>query len=145
MGAVFMNKIKMAAKRNTSISAGTDSEGETTYTGEHSSSLTASTTFDTTSSRLNATRIELEKRQLAHSIQLLKLELSQKDMVIEALNTEHTSKVDELEENLGDMMCERNLLQQKLRAMTHVYEVEQFDLKIKSCLISIIKFSFRKN
>lgn len=101
----------------------TDSEeGETTYTGEHSSSLTTSTTFNTTS-RLNATRVELEKRQLAHSIQLLKLELSQKDMIIEALKTEHGSNIDELEEKLGDMTCERNLLQQKLRAMTHVYEV----------------------
>ena len=110
----------MAAKKS---SFGTDSEGETTYTGEQSSSLTTSTTFDTTCSRLNATRIELERRQLTHSIQLLKLELSQKDMIVEALKTEHSNNVDELEERLADITCERNLLHQKLRAMTNVYEV----------------------
>ena len=104
----------------------TDSEGENsqnTFTGEQSTSLLTSTTFDTTSSRLNATRIELERRQLTHSIQLLNLELSQKNLLIEALKTEHSSTVEELEEKLSDAVCERNLLQQRLRAMTNVYEV----------------------
>lgn len=110
---------KMATRKQNS-----ESEEDTTFTGgEQSSSLMTSTTFDTTSSRLNATRIELERRQLTHSIQLLKLELSQKDMVIEALKTDHSNSVEEFEEKLSDVTCERNLLHQKLRAMTHVYEV----------------------
>ena len=124
MGGSFSILNKMATTKKQF----SDSEGDTTFTGEQSTSYMTSTTFDTTSSRLNATRIELERRQLTHSIQLLKLEVSQKDMVIEALKTDHTNNMDELEEKLSDVTCERNLLAQKLRAMTHVYEVTYISL-----------------
>ena len=111
-------------ERPTKQHSGTDSEWESTFTGEQSTSLSISTALDTTSSsRLNATRIELERRQLTHSIQLLKLEISQKNMLIEAMKTEHLNTVEELEEKLSDVVCERKLLQQRLRALTHVYEV----------------------
>lgn len=117
-------------ERPTKQHSGTDSEWESTFTGEQSTSLSISTALDTTSSsRLNATRIELERRQLTHSIQLLKLEISQKNMLIEAMKTEHSNTVEELEEKLSDVVCERKLLQQRLRALTHVYEEEVQELR----------------
>lgn len=98
------------------------SELENTAVGEQSSSL--STTFDTTSSsRLNSTRLELERRQLLHTIQLLKLELSQKQLVMDSLKTEQASRVEELQEQLSDADCEKKLLEHRLRALTQVHEV----------------------
>ena len=98
------------------------SELENTAAGEQSSSF--STTFDTTSSsRLNATRLELERRQLLHTIQLLKLELSQKQLVMDSLKTEHANRVEELQELLSDADCEKKLLQHRLKALTQVHEV----------------------
>ena len=94
----------------------------TTTAGEPSSSF--STTFDTTSSsRLNATRMELERRQLHHTIQILKLELSQKQLLMESLQSEHTSKVEELQEQLADAECEKKLLCHRLQALTQMHEV----------------------
>ena len=99
-----------------------ESELENTAVGEQSSCF--STTLDTTmSSRLNATRVEFERRQLLHSIQLLKLELSQKNLIIETLKGEHANHIEELNERISDTECEKKLLQHRLRAQAHIYEV----------------------
>ena len=77
-------------------------------------SVTFSTTLDTSNSKLDITRSyhstllsdhsslplyflrcreELEKRQLLHRIELLKLELSQKALVVDTLRNEQASQV----------------------------------------------------
>ena len=99
-----------------------ESELESTGVGEQSSCF--SNALDTTtSSHLNATRIEFERRQLLHSIQLLKLELSQKNLIIDTLKGEHANHCEELNERILDIECEKKLLQHRLRAQAHIYEV----------------------
>lgn len=56
-------------------------------------SITFSSTLDTSNSRLDISREELEKRQLLHRIDLLKLELSQKSFIIETLKNEQATQV----------------------------------------------------
>ena len=104
----------------------TDSEhDETTLNGDQTSSSSTSATIDTTvSSRiLDMTRIELERRQLLHTIQLLKLEINQKNMILDTVKTDSNSQIEELQETLMNVQCEKNLLQQKLKANTQIYEV----------------------
>lgn len=121
-----------------SISATTaESELESTGVGEQSSCF--STTLDTTaSSRLNATRVEFERRQLLHSIQLLKLELSQKNLIIDTLKGEHSNHLEELNERVSDVECEKKLLQHRLRAQAHIYEVGMLCTFHYMCSSSII-------
>lgn len=103
----------------------TDSEYDSTLNGDQTSSLSTSATIDVTrsSKMLNMTRIELEKRQLLHTIQLLKLELNQKNMILDTIKTNSNSQIEELQETVMNIKCERNLLQQKLKAITQLYEV----------------------
>ena len=63
---------------------------------------------------LNVTRDELERRQLLHTIQLQKLEISQKNLLIDNLKTEQASRLDETKEQLADATHEKQLLQLKL-------------------------------
>lgn len=103
-------------------SSESQSELESTAVVEQVSSF--STTLDTTSSsRLNATRLELERRQLLHTIQLLKLELSQKQLLMDSLRTEHASQIEEFQDQLSDAECARKLVEHKLRAVTNAYKV----------------------
>lgn len=101
--------------------AGTDSEIESTLAADQFTSLSLSTT--TSSSRLNQTRQELEKWQLHHTIQLLKLELSQKNVIIDSLKAEHQSKMEEVEEKLSEVECDKKLLQQRQIVLTKLHEV----------------------
>ena len=99
-----------------------ESEIDTTLTPTDQST-TFSTTLDSSdSTKHNLTGEELERRQLLHKLQLLKLEVSQKNMVIDALKNEQTSQVEELQEKLSDALHEKKLLQMRLRSMTQVSE-----------------------
>ena len=69
-------------------------------------------------------RDELEKRELSHTVQLLRLELSQKQLVIEALKTEQASEVEELRERLADELHEKKLLKLRLQSLSHAFEKE---------------------
>lgn len=114
----------MAAQTEAPTDSEVESSPSTIITCDPTTSLSISTTADTTnSSRLNATRQELEKWQLHHTIQLLKLEVAQKNIIIDTIKSEHSQQTEELEENLSELQCDRNLLQQKLNALTRVYEV----------------------
>ena len=95
-----------------------ESEIDTTLTPTDQST-TFSTTLDSSSStRHDLTGEELERRQLLHKVQLLKLEVSQKNLVIDALKNEQSSQVEELQEKLSDALHEKKLLQMRLRSMT---------------------------
>ncbi|XP_019852664.1 PREDICTED: progesterone-induced-blocking factor 1-like [Amphimedon queenslandica] len=80
-------------------------------------------------SSLETTRRDLEKWQLLHTIQILKLELSQKDAILDSMRSEHLQKKDELEEELSELQCDHNLLAQRLKALSKVYEDEIQDLR----------------
>ena len=69
-------------------------------------------------------RDELEKRELAHSVQLLKLELSQKQLMIDGLRAEQASEVEEMREKLADCEHEKKLLKLRLQSLSHAYEKE---------------------
>lgn len=69
-------------------------------------------------------RVELEKRQLVHTIQLLKLELSQKQLLLDAARNEQASHLEELQEQLADATHEKRLLSLRLQSLTHGYEQE---------------------
>jgi progesterone-induced-blocking factor 1 len=90
-------------------------------------SLSPSTITD--SSRLNATRLELEKWQYQHTIQLVKLELSQKNMIIDSLKAEHQQQIEELQDNLAELKCDVKLHQQRLVAISKIHQDEKKDLK----------------
>ena len=100
----------------------TDSEVESTLaTGDQFTSLSLSA--NNSSYRLNATRQELEKWQLHHTVQLLRLELSQKNVIMESLRTEHEQQIEELKENLSEIECDKKLLQQRCHVLTKLHEV----------------------
>lgn len=66
----------------------------------------------------------MEKRQLLHSIQLLKLEVAQKQLVIDTLRNEQACQIVELQEQLADAAHEKKLLSLRLQSLSHGYEQE---------------------
>ncbi|XP_071951587.1 progesterone-induced-blocking factor 1-like [Antedon mediterranea] len=62
----------------------------------------------------------IERKQLLHDVQLLKIELSQKNQIIDNLKAEHMSKLEELEEKLNDALHRKNVLQAKLEAQLNI-------------------------
>lgn len=69
-------------------------------------------------------REELEKRQLLHNIELLKLELSQKQLIIDTAHNEQASQLEELRELLADAQHEKKLLSLQVQSLSHGYEQE---------------------
>lgn len=109
-----------------------DSEHEATL-AEQSTAAGLSSTLDSSgSARLDVTREELERRQLLHTGQLLKLELAQKNLLLDSLRHEHASVREELQEKLSDAIHERKLLQLRLTAITHAYQQELCGMREKS-------------
>ncbi len=66
----------------------------------------------------------MEKRQQLHTVQLLKLELSQKQLVIDAIRNEHASQVEDLREQLAEALHEKKLVSLRLQSLSHGYEQE---------------------
>lgn len=69
-------------------------------------------------------RDDLEKCQLLHNIQLLKLELSQKQLIIDTTRNEQASQIEELRELLADARHEKKLLSLRVQSLSHGYEQE---------------------
>lgn len=66
----------------------------------------------------------MEKCQLLHNIQLLKLELSQKQLIIDTSRNEQASQIEELRELLADAKHEKKLLSLRVQSLSHGYEQE---------------------
>ncbi|XP_019647382.1 PREDICTED: progesterone-induced-blocking factor 1-like [Branchiostoma belcheri] len=66
----------------------------------------------------------IERKQLAHDLQLVRIELSQKNLIIENLKAEHVTKVEELEEKLSDALHQRHILQAKLESQLKMHQEE---------------------
>ncbi|XP_064636325.1 progesterone-induced-blocking factor 1-like [Lineus longissimus] len=70
------------------------------------------------------TRQLLERKQLAHDVQLLKIEQSQKTLLIDNLKVEHMQKMEEMEEKLTDALHQKQLLQARLEAQINIQKDE---------------------
>ncbi|ETE57408.1 Progesterone-induced-blocking factor 1, partial [Ophiophagus hannah] len=60
------------------------------------------------------TRQLIERKELLHNVQLLKIELSQKNLMLDNLKVEYLTKIEELEEKLNDAVHEKQLLSLRL-------------------------------
>ncbi|NXU08991.1 PIBF1 factor, partial [Pardalotus punctatus] len=56
----------------------------------------------------------IERKELLHNLQLLKIELSQKNLMIDNLKVEYLTKIEELEEKLNDALHQKQLLSLRL-------------------------------
>ncbi|XP_037655914.1 progesterone-induced-blocking factor 1 [Choloepus didactylus] len=64
--------------------------------------------------KIKVTRQLIERKELLHNIQLLKIELSQKNMMIDNLKVDYLTKIEELEEKLNDALHQKQLLTLRL-------------------------------
>merc|ERR1712142_346871 len=62
----------------------------------------------------------IEKKQLEHDVQLLKIELSQKSLLLENTKADFMGKLDDLEEKLSDAQHQKEVLQAKLETQLAV-------------------------
>ncbi|XP_054830039.1 progesterone-induced-blocking factor 1 isoform X1 [Eublepharis macularius] len=63
---------------------------------------------------IKITRQLIERKELLHNLQLLKIELSQKNLMLDNLKVEYLTKIEELEERLNDALHEKQLLSLRL-------------------------------
>ena len=97
----------------------------TTYSTTTDPSSTFSTTLESTRlTRGNVTKEEVQRRELLHTIDLLKLELSQKDLLVNNLKDERASVQYELEEKLSDAEHEKKMLATQLELLKRGYGQE---------------------
>lgn len=78
------------------------------------------------------TRQLIERKQLVHDMQLLRIELSHKNLVVENMKAESLQKVDELEERLNDALHQKQILQARLESQLNI---QQQDSKRRQELI----------
>ena len=62
----------------------------------------------------------IETKKLQHAIQILKIELNQRDLLIQNQKILYEEKCEELQEKLADMTYQRQLLQTKLDSQIQV-------------------------
>ena len=72
----------------------------------------------------NVTKDLLFRKQLLHDIQKLKIELSQKNLMIDTLKAEHLNQLDDLEEKLADAIHGRQLMQAKYETQSRAAKSE---------------------
>nr|XP_023667366.1 progesterone-induced-blocking factor 1 isoform X1 [Paramormyrops kingsleyae] len=70
------------------------------------------------------TRQLIERKELLHNLQLLKIELSQKNLVIDNLKVDHLTKIEELEEQLNDTLHQKQLLTLQLDSQLKLQQEE---------------------
>ncbi|KAF4075316.1 hypothetical protein AMELA_G00233060 [Ameiurus melas] len=112
---------KQKESQRVNISSSLESEEislETTVPTEDISSS------DEKSSTHKVTKQVLERKELLHNIQLLKIELSQKNLIIDNLKMEHLTKMEELEEQLNDALHQKQILALRLDSQLKVQQDE---------------------
>ncbi|KAJ8253391.1 hypothetical protein GJAV_G00212410 [Gymnothorax javanicus] len=70
------------------------------------------------------TRQLIERKELLHNLQMLKIELSQKNLVIDNLKVDHLTKIEELEERLNDALHQKQLLALRLDSQLKLQQEE---------------------
>uniref|UniRef100_A0A4W3HWW7 Progesterone immunomodulatory binding factor 1 n=1 Tax=Callorhinchus milii TaxID=7868 RepID=A0A4W3HWW7_CALMI len=66
------------------------------------------------SSSTKITKQLIERKALHHDLQLLKIELSQKNLIIDNLKVDYLTQIEDLEEKLNDSLHQKQLLQVRL-------------------------------
>ncbi|NWI45769.1 PIBF1 factor, partial [Picathartes gymnocephalus] len=66
----------------------------------------------------------IERKELLHNLQLLKIELSQKNLMIDNLKVEYLTKIEELEEKLNDAIHQKQLLSLRLDSQLALQQEE---------------------
>ncbi|EDV25416.1 uncharacterized protein TRIADDRAFT_23663 [Trichoplax adhaerens] len=64
----------------------------------------------------------LERKELRHTLQILKLELSQKSATIDNLRSEYTMKIDDLEDRLGEALHQKQIIQAQMEAQLQMLQ-----------------------
>uniref|UniRef100_A0A3Q2DBS9 Progesterone immunomodulatory binding factor 1 n=1 Tax=Cyprinodon variegatus TaxID=28743 RepID=A0A3Q2DBS9_CYPVA len=112
-------------KKKSNISSSLDLESE-----DISLETTVPTTEDVSSSdeqrngSQKVTRQLIERKELLHNVQLLKIELSQKNLIIDNMKADHMAKVEELEEKLNDALHQKQVLSLKLDSQLKLAQEE---------------------
>ncbi|KAI9535543.1 hypothetical protein NQZ68_003097 [Dissostichus eleginoides] len=118
-------KKQQVRPRAANISSSLDLESE-----DISLETTVPTTEDLSSSdeqrdgSQKVTRQLIERKELLHSVQLLKIELSQKNLIIDNMKADHMSKVEELEERLNDAIHQKQMFALRLDSQLKLNQEE---------------------
>uniref|UniRef100_A0A3B4V170 Progesterone immunomodulatory binding factor 1 n=1 Tax=Seriola dumerili TaxID=41447 RepID=A0A3B4V170_SERDU len=70
------------------------------------------------------TRQLIERKELLHNVQLLKIELSQKNLIIDNMKADHMSKIEELEERLNDAIHQKQVFALRLDSQLKLAQEE---------------------
>ena len=109
----------LRTENDTTADNTTDVESSTLLT----SSALSSTQVDSEAEN-KITKHEIEKKQLLHDLELLRIELSQKNLIIDNMKVDYLSKVDELEELLADTKHDKQILQARLESQLKLQQEE---------------------
>ncbi|XP_052046764.1 progesterone-induced-blocking factor 1 isoform X2 [Apodemus sylvaticus] len=103
-------KIAKESKK-VNISSSLESEDISLETTIHTDDVSSS---EEREGKVKITRQLIERKEILHNIQLLKIELSQKNMMIDNLKMDYLTKIEELEEKLNDALHQKQLLTLRL-------------------------------
>lgn len=97
--------------KKVNISSSLESEDISLETTVHTDDVSSS---EEREGKAKITRQLIERKEILHNIQLLKIELSQKNMMIDNLKMDYLTKIEELEEKLNDALHQKQLLTLRL-------------------------------
>lgn len=97
--------------KKVNISSSLESEDISLETTIHTDDISSS---EEREGKVKITRQLIERKEMLHNIQLLKIELSQKNMMIDNLKMDYLTKIEELEEKLNDALHQKQLLNLRL-------------------------------
>ncbi|ELU12770.1 hypothetical protein CAPTEDRAFT_192595 [Capitella teleta] len=81
---------------------------------------------DSTDRKKRISKQLLERKQLLHDLQVVKIELSQKSLLLDNVKAEYMQKAEELEEKLADALHQKQILQARLESEL---KIQQEDAK----------------
>ncbi|XP_077711535.1 progesterone-induced-blocking factor 1 isoform X6 [Canis aureus] len=106
-----MSRKVARASKKVNISSSLESEDISLETTVPTDDISSSEERD---GKIKITQQLIERKELLHNIQLLKIELSQKNMMIDNLKVDYLTKIEELEEKLNDALHQKQLLTLRL-------------------------------
>lgn len=106
-----MSRKTSKTSKKVNISSSLESEDISLETTVPTDDISSSEEHD---GKVKITRQLIERKELLHNIQLLKIELSQKNMMIDNLKVDYLTKIEELEEKLNDALHQKQVLTLRL-------------------------------
>jgi len=117
-----------SSRENSTMLSDNDTLNNTSLDVDSSSTFLLSSGLSTTiadsDTENRVTKAMIEKKQLLHDIELLKIEVSQKNLMIDNLKVEHMNKVDELEEKVSENRHAKLILQTRLESQLRLQQDE---------------------